>query len=625
MRVEKFPETSKKEIAYDPAQLVKSHIEQAIFFSDSKEIDFDLIQEVDRQLVHNAVATIMKEVMTSTSPYLPDSLPVTTDLTQLKVKILTELIAYCQRNFPSDDEMMAEVVKNLEKTHCVLNLWKYIDKNKPYMEVFQKIRPEPRQCFISEIENILEILTSFLDQLTATGLPTSSLVVTTIYDGVYLNSVRYNEDVGKSWLFDSELLKNIESQFTQDFVTGDNNDKDDASCIVQLLYYFFTNAITFTKTHRIDDKYQKFSNFYNEKKNGWTTALLRLGLVEEARVITEKYQDFSSLARVLDTERDTKPVEDLHYGFYFEEFGYPFAASVYECFIKKGEIQKLLMEFSNYKPFLLRFFEGNPKLTSNVSWIRYLIDEDFSLASKALGFAESYNSELIDNQLTQLSLGKLSAHAAGAPTVKEFDDELIKVRYQIKIRNVVAGDGRIAALTQKNFANQFINTNIDKSDAKNLAANVFDALSSNYRLPELLLIELLTIIDPKFLSKDGFYFALRVAQTFSNEEVTHEFVNIILLRLLTLGTDAKPTINGSDEVVKHGVESSILFKTLLRQPTIISQLNQLIETAESNSSLNQSLSTFNKGLLDKLKKRLSNKSFKTWVHLVEEQAKIILI
>lgn len=625
LRVEKFPETSKKEINYDQASLVKSHIEQAIFFSDSMEIDFDLIQKVDRSVVHNVVNSIMKEVMTSSSPYLPDTLPVTTDLTQLKVKILTELIAFCQRNFSNDAPMIAEVVKNLEKTNCALNLWKYLDANEAYMNEFKKVLPEPRQFFISEIENIGEVLASFIGRLKETALSTSSLIVSTLYDGVYLNSVRYSGGVGKLWLFDTDLLKNVESQFTQAYVVGNHNDKHDAFCIVQLLYYFFTKAIKFTKDQRIDDKYQEYNKLYEEKKNGWTTALLKLGLIEEATDIADKYHDFASLARIMDTQRETRSVEDLNYGFYFEEFGYPFAASVYEYYIKKNEIQKLLLEFSNYKPFLLKFFEENPKLTSNVSWIRYLVDGNFTQASKALGLAESYNSELIDNQLTQLSLGKLSAEAAGSHTVKEFNDELMKVRYQIVIRNAVAGDGRIAAIKQTNFVDHFINANISKSNAKSLAANVFDALVENYRLPELLLIELLTIIEPKFLTNNGFVYALKVAQTFSNEEVVREYINIILLRLLTLGTEAKYNTNGTDEEIKREVESSLLFKTLLKQPHVITHLNQLLQNVELSGSLNQPLSDFNNGLLDKLRKRLNNDSFKIWVHLVEEQAKIILI
>lgn len=142
---------------------------------------------------------------------------------------------------------------------------------------------------------------------------------------------------------------------------------------------------------------------------------------------------------------------------------------------------------------------------------------------------------------------------------------------------------------------------------------------------ELLLIELLTVIEPKFLQDNGFVYALKVAQTFSNEEHTNESINIILLRLLTLGTEVKHTINGTDDVVKHEVESSILFKTLVSQPNIVSQLNQLLENVNLNDTLNPSLSEFDEKLLNELKKRLDDDSFKSWVHMVIEQAKIVII
>ena len=89
-----------------------------------------------------------------------------------------------------------------------------------------------------------------------------------------------------------------------------------------------------------------------------------------------------------------------------------------------------------------------------------------------------------------------------------------------------------------------------------------------------------------------------MAQTFSNEEHTNESINIILLRLLTLGTEVKHTINGTDDVVKHEVESSILFKTLVSQPNIVSQLNQLLENVNLNDTLNPSLSEFDEKLLN---------------------------
>ena len=421
------------------------------------------------------------------------------------------------------------------------------------------------------------------------------------------------------------MLNSVESQFTQDFVIGNNSDKYDASCIVQVLYYFYTSAIKSTKEQRLDTQYEELSTFYAQKKKNWITALLKLGLVKEAKVLAEKYHDFASLARILDTERDSKSIEQLNYGLYFEEFGYPFAACVYEHYINNGEYQKLLLEFSNYKHFLLQYFKQNPESTSSVSWIRYLLDDDFELASKALGLAASYNKELINNQLTQLSLGKLSAIAVGASTKKQFDNELMKVRYQIKVRDVVAGGGRIAAIKKENFASQFLNKKIDKADANSIAANIFGPLSSDLRLNELLLIELLTVIEPKFLQDYGFVYALKVAQTFSNEEHTNESINIILLRLLTLGTEVKHTINGTDDVVKHEVESSILFKTLVSQPNIVSQLNQLLENVNLNDTLNPSLSEFDEKLLNELKKRLDDDSFRSWVHMVIEQAKIVII
>ena len=93
--------------------IVKSHIEQAIFYSDVNEIDFDLSQRFEKDVIQRAIETIIEEILTSNSSYFPKTLPSISDLTNLKVKLYRKLIEYVKRNF--DIPIIPQIVENLEK------------------------------------------------------------------------------------------------------------------------------------------------------------------------------------------------------------------------------------------------------------------------------------------------------------------------------------------------------------------------------------------------------------------------------------------------------------------------------------------------------------------------------
>ncbi|KAG7665936.1 uncharacterized protein J8A68_000559 [[Candida] subhashii] len=146
LRLEKFPqesydedsmETNETDIS-DPLLIVKSHIEQGIFYSHSQEIEFDLSQKFDESLILSAIDLIINELMTSTSAYMPKVLPTIGDLTRGKVNLFQELIEYCNRNFPSLTlKIIPKLVENLEKANTALNLWITIDADENRIKLKQ--------------------------------------------------------------------------------------------------------------------------------------------------------------------------------------------------------------------------------------------------------------------------------------------------------------------------------------------------------------------------------------------------------------------------------------------------------------------------------------------------------
>ena len=126
VRIEKFPESQTDKVI-EPLAIVKSHIEQAIFYSDVNEIDFDLSQRFEKDVIQRAIETIIEEILTSNSSYFPKTLPSISDLTNLKVKLYRKLIEYVKRNF--DIPIIPQIVENLEKTDVAHQMWTIVDAN----------------------------------------------------------------------------------------------------------------------------------------------------------------------------------------------------------------------------------------------------------------------------------------------------------------------------------------------------------------------------------------------------------------------------------------------------------------------------------------------------------------
>ncbi|KAI3404363.2 NUP133 [Candida oxycetoniae] len=631
LRIERFQEKITDEEINDPILLVKSHIEQGIFYSKSTGIDFDLSQKFDNGIIEEAVALINNEVLNSTSAYLPSTLPSIADLTELKVNLFKVLISYCQRNFPGLN-LVSGILTNLQKTNCALNLITYINANEKYKAEFKKLEPNYREFFAHHITDISIILTKFLKSLKKANLSTASLIVSTLYDGVYLNSIAYPQHVVfLSWIFktSSSLIKDVESYFNSDFVKGRNDNADDAFRIVEILYYFSTAKIAEMKKQ--NQELQEYENWFNAHKYNWISVLLKLDLVDEALNIAEKYHDFAALARILDSEKDVINIEDLQYKEYFNKFGYPFAASVYEHYLKHDKIQDLLLNFTNFKPYLIEYFKQNPKQTTSVAWIRFILDGEFSNASESLSIASKDEEKTtIDTQLKQLSIAKMCAIASGNNNVSLLDDDLVQIRIQIKLRDIVLNKSKTEAVTQSHFVSYFINSKVQKTVAKKQVDEYFARLLENKRLAVEKSIDLLTIIEPKLLDGMGFIYALQIAKIIKNEQVKDFFISVIILRLITIGDDYEQIINetknNDDEMVyKKRIQQSVLLKTLKNQSDIIDKLAQVIQNPQLDTAYNekfQMMSQLNNNLLERLNNFLMKDGYKMLIDSAKEQARV---
>lgn len=265
--------------------IVKSHIEQAIFYSDVHEIDFDLSQRFEKDVIQRAIETIIEEILTSTSSYFPKTLPSISDLTNLKVKLYRKLIEYVKRNF--DISIIPQIVENLEKTDVAHQMWTIVDANQEMKTVLETQLGDIREFFTHNVADINPVLTKFIENLVEKDLPTVPLVVKTLYNGVYLNEVEYVTQISKSWVFTTNLIIRAEEIFTRNFVESEG-DPIVAYHLVQVLYYFVNSAIAYMRlTPENKAHLQDYQIWYNNRKQYWIGVLLKAGLEKEATEIAE--------------------------------------------------------------------------------------------------------------------------------------------------------------------------------------------------------------------------------------------------------------------------------------------------------------------------------------------------
>lgn len=681
IRVERFKEEdSEMDVdveanSNDPITIIKSHIEQGIFYNGSSTIDFDIKETYDDETTIEAVKQIISDILYNKSPYLPAFLPSIKDFLRLKLNLFHELISYASRNFSQVfPQVLPIILKPLEMTDVSLNFYNFINNDQGHVDYYKSVLKDLivkenildsptddliRSFFSQGTEYINGILTDFIARLIAdsTSLDTIlDILVSTVYNGVFLNEQKYimgNEvEIFRLWVFDTDLLIRLEEVFSNAYC-GNNGDFEILSStkirsallhLTETLYYLCTNAIQFMQWEgQSDEQLKEYLRWYRARKYDWIHALMKYGLNEEAITIAEKYQDFQSLAEVLESEKDQisntyveNSVEYItllkRYELYFEKYEYKFASSLYDFYLKSDKIKSLLLNFDNYKPYLVRYFQENPKKTAEVAWIREVLDEDFALASKTLiNSAEHDVDGFQNNRELKYSLGKLAAIAAksgnsGDVNVRVLDEyvgdcenHLTLIEIQDAIYNEVLKSlhGEEQLITFDFVLSNYINRDIGSS-AKEIIEPFFGRFSHSQQLSRNELIELSTLIKPSVTFSEGFANALKVSALLLNDQSFSYYCQLTWLRLLTTTDDwsiVKESQNLSDEESKKRLTNTILYKTLKKigaDSPLVEELTALTES-KGESVLNHEDGELNRKLVKKLASQLSEYNLGGWI------------
>lgn len=663
------------------AEKVKSHIEQGIFYSDSPAINFNIGQDYPADIILNAVKEISMEVLNSTSDYLLQYSISVVGYLSLKIRILEELLKYSFNNFPDlQNEIIPEVVSSLEKVTVGLQLWEYINLDQAKYHKFLTILSDiisklnvihkdkddiVKGFFLDKLQYVNQVLTEFIDVLSTEDYSLDdlvNLVVTTVYHGVYEHEQVYvvSKDVKpfRSWVFDTFLIFKIAQLFSKRY-NGQANDislttekpRNNLVKLSELLYYFTTSAITFMKGSRsTESQLDEYLRWYDTTKLQWIKALILYGCKPQASNLAEKYRDLSSLCFILETERldiTEKFGEDsleyqtltLTYDFFLRKFGYDFASSLFDYYIRNDDIQSLFISAKEYKGYVKQYFRLNFDKTSGISWIQSLVDSEYEDAAEALihSSAET-NGELVLSKEIKLSLAKLASVAAMKTGDSVFSNNkavlknktgrrLTKLQIESdvteKIKKIA---GTTINLSIAFFVKNFTNSRIEEQYKLDILAPFFDQFTHEKEISSHNLISLLTLLNPSGEFSSVFRDAIVVSLCEADETASRNQIARVWVRLLASTDDWKAISlykNAPDEDIKRIINNSVLahtVKNLGLNSKAYAVLDDIL-TGKSSRMVNQleqsGLSSFEKSEFDTLQGYIEQFDLNRWVNAVK--------
>lgn len=598
---EKTEQTTEADVS--PIEIVKSHLEQAIFYSDSSSIDFNLDEgSLDPKLLSDAIALVAEEVFCSTSIYFPQEMPSISESLQLKSSLLGQLVNLISVNYPTGAGIAArQIIDMIERVDTSFQFWQSVGANSQYKNWLKDVIIECctvneegaiKEFFTKQLSLIDIVFTSFIHKMEANNVSEdiiSTLLVSSLYEGTYENEKKFN--LLRSflhanlWTLDTNLLFELNKYFAKDIESSATLNKLKLIHFCQILYYMSNSAIEFLKsTEPMGEKLANYETWYETNKTKWIGALIDASLDEDATVIAEAYGDLSSLIQILEVKKESliakygpnspetsQFIESL--SSYFHKYGQPFAFCYFTYCLQNNKIQQIFQGFptvEEYYDSLEAFFDQHPKETADIAWIQYLLDNKFARAKASLVESIAIDATANVNKAElSMSIAKLSTIALGESqeSLGAINSKLLLVRTQRKLLDkfisiVSAKD----LLTTKYFETSLLNKKISlPTESLEKLNNAFTNLTEDKTLTELELIDLLTLtITDAQLFAD----AINIALVFDGSQKIH-LLQTVWIRLLA----------GANEW--RSLESSILFKTV----ALVKDKTEALECLEDIDSL----------------------------------------
>lgn len=433
----------------DNVRFVKSHIDQAIYFSDVSlsPIEFNLPKEISlesSEIEHDLILS-SDEVFFSRGKYIPPMLSTLTQHLGLRVDLYKNLLKFIVINFNHriSHYTKLELLEKYEIMNCCLQFSSFLQNSTEMADIWSKtlssflIDLTTETFMVTHLDKFPQLFTQFLCAVTNIDAASKSLdfkmnvvklAICCLYDATLElgeNKIRFQEfkldpfELNKTlpWFVNVDTLTAINNLFF-DYkfsVSLDVAGLDEKLLpLIKFLYYSFNQVnLWFNEQpeRKISPCFATLKQLYDDNHLSWSLALCELSLQESSIQITEFYRDLEALVGTLETLEESVS-QDLYLE-YFEKFGYDFASTVFEHYIKVNKLRDLFFRFPTQHDFLVQFFENSDQY-GNVAWIQQILDNDYEKASATLS-SISVGENCVDQSLEQrqlhLSLAKLSAIA----------------------------------------------------------------------------------------------------------------------------------------------------------------------------------------------------------------------
>lgn len=320
----------------------------------------------------------------------------------------------------------------------------------------------------------------------------------------------------------------------------------------------------------------RLADRYDRERQTWISFLVDNGHKEAATRIAEHFGIFWSLACIVGDDwsdavrAGDRQLAEAHHAklrLYLDEFGYDFAAVLYQYWADTAQLKTLLTEIQDHKDFLKRFFVESRQ--ERISWIFDIANADYTSAAKSLESLSNAQSTVLDDKRVQLSISKLAVVAAGP----KYENELPGLNSRLQVLNIqnaldsqlrLAFHGDISADPETLDLGEVASVLTERNSPafgsvlkRNLArAARREVLSTDD------LIDTLTLLDSTTSdAKANFYRAFKLV-SLSAPQGQDVNIRLVWLRLLLADDWKSLSAMKSNAKAKTATEKTALFKTL---------------------------------------------------------------
>ncbi|AMD21226.1 HEL054Cp [Eremothecium sinecaudum] len=517
-------------------KFIKSHLDQAVYFSQIAEspIDFNLPEniELEREAIEEDLLESATEILLSNCNYIPPKMSSLTHHLQLRVEFFTNLLHYTQYNFiyKVSPQVKLQLVENYEILNCALALLISLEDYPEFADLWQKTLVaqgiDEEKLILTQLNKFPQVIGKFLESLND-RLGASEDITLKAAAARFVNAVIYQACLQEGenkyrygslnmaitevndnllWIAQHSIPKNINGiLFHLAFCTEDDSFRETYSIeildCIKTLYYLCKQTDICYKEKNVSVSspgYRSAIDFYSSNHLAWIQLLCKVNRSADAIQIADFYHDLEGLVEALNTfdKRKAEPV----YEQFFSKYEYDFAKTVFTSSIEHKKIDDLFFQFEQYSAYLNRFFEENPEY-GYVSWIGNIFDGKYKQASEVLTAVATSNSHPefdLNQRQVQLSIAKLSAIVEDGDLdldkLSNIQAHLDLMEFQKKLADILKNEAKISPRyqTMKGFSKYY-------SDLEEKVNN-----NRSISLPEL--INLYTAIQ----NPDVFYQSLKL-------------------------------------------------------------------------------------------------------------------